>query len=186
MILKKQTVAIIRSNYSTHGGIEKVTLNCMEGLLSAGVKLTLLTYPGQNWPISHKNLKIISLGISRGNRFIQALLFNRAVNKYLSANHFDIILSLDKMSQFTHLRAGGTHKSFLKTKNENSNAIERIFRKTSFFHSYVLYLEKQGFSNPRLKKIWCISNLVKDDICKDYAVDKDKIQIIPGGIDWKK
>jgi len=179
-------VALIRSSYSAYGGVERTALSIIKELLKTGVKVTLLTWPCQDWPISHKNLQVVPLGIHWGNRFWQAWLFNRAVNRYLSTHSFDCIFSLDRVSRFTHLHAGGgTHKAFLKIRNKNSNAIERIFRKTSPFHAYTLYLEKKGFSNPKLKKIRCNSNLVKNDIRQDYHVDQDKLQVIYSSIDWK-
>ncbi|QTA80188.1 Glycosyltransferase, family I [Desulfonema limicola] len=185
---ENKKIAVICSNYSPYGGVEKLGLDIIKELLKQGIQVSLLTFPRQKWPLTHNKLQIIPLGISRGNRFLQAFLFNRGVNKYLSEHSFDCIFSLDRVSVFTHLHAGGgTHKSFLDIKNKNSSIMSRIFRKTSFFHLYTLYIEKKGLTaNPMLKKIWCISNLVKQDICKDYPVDKDKIQVIPGGMDWKK
>ena len=163
--IETKKVALIRSSYSAYGGVERTALSIIKGLLKTGVKVTLLTWPCQDWPISHKNLQVVPLGIHWGNRFCQAWLFNRAVKKYLSPHSFDCIFSLDRVCQFTHLHGGGgTHKAFLKIRNENSNAIKRIFRKTSPFHAYTLYLEKKGLSNSKLKKIRCNSNLVKDDI----------------------
>lgn len=179
-------IALIRSSYSAYGGVERTALSIINGLVEANAKVSLLTWPYQDWPISHRNLQVVHLGIHRGNRFWKAWLFDRAVNRYLSSHSFDCIFALDRVSQFTHLHAGGgTHKAFLKIKNENSSTIRRIFRKISLFHAYTLYLEKKGFLNPKLKKIRCNSDLVKDDICQNYHVDQNKLQVISSSIDWK-
>ena len=180
-------IAIIRSSYSGFGGVERVACSTIEGLLKRGVKVTLLTWPMQNWPIRHEDLQIVQIGIHRGNRFLKAWMFNRAVDRYLSSHSFGCIFSFDRVTQFTHLHAGGgTHKAFLRIKNENSNALVRLFRKASFFHAYTLYVEKKGFYNPRLKKIRCNSELVKNDIYWNYHVDQDKLQVIHSSIDWKE
>jgi len=179
-------IAVIRSSYSAYGGVERTTVSIIKGLLDAHAKVSLLTWPYQDWPIRHENLRVVSLGTHRGNRFLKAWLFDRAVNKYLLKNTFTCILALDRITQFTHLHAGGgTHKSFLRIKNENSSAVRRTFRKLSLFHVYTLYLEKNGFVNPKLKKIRCNSNLVKDDISQNYHVDQNKLQVIYSSIDWK-
>ncbi len=179
-------MALIRSSYSAYGGVERTALSIIKGLLDANVKVSLLTWPYQSWPVIHKNLEVVQLGSHKGSRFWKAWLFNHAVSKYLLNNPFDCIFSLDRVSQFTHLHAGGgTHKAFLKIKNENSNFIGRIFRTISLFHAYTLYLERKGFANPKLKKIRCNSNLVKDDICRTYHVNQDKLQVIHSSIDWK-
>jgi len=183
---RQPNIALIRSSYSAYGGVERTTLSIIKGLLEAHAKVSLLTWPHQNWPISHENLHVVPLGIHRGNRFLKAWLFERAVNKYLLKNAFTCILALDRVTQFTHLHAGGgTHKSFLRIKNENSSTIRRIFRKLSLFHAYTLFLEKKGFLNPKVKKIRCNSNLVKDDIFQNYHVDQNKLQVIYSSIDWK-
>ncbi|HUU39472.1 MAG TPA: glycosyltransferase family 4 protein [Desulfatiglandales bacterium] len=167
--------------------MERTALSTIKGLLNRGVKVTLLTWPCQNWPISHIDLRIVQLGIHWGNRFLKSWMFNWAVNRYLSTNPFEYIFSFDRASQFTHLHAGGgTHKTFLRIKNESSNIAVRMFRKASLFHAYTLYMEKKGFSNPRLKKVRCNSNLVKDDIRQNYYIDQDKLQVIHSSIDWKE
>lgn len=179
-------IALIRSSYSPYGGVERVALSSIRGLLEADANVTLLTWPNQKWPIRHKYLTIVPLGTNRGNRMWQAWRFNRSVNKYLSIHPFDCIFSLDRVFQFTHLHAGGgTHKTFLKIKNDNDTAIRRIFRKFSIFHAYILYLEKKSFSNPRLKKIRCNSSLVVNNFLKDYQVDRNKLHLIYSSIDWK-
>ena len=180
-------IAIIRSSYSDFGGVERTALSIIKGLLARGMKVTLLTFPAQNWPAEHENLQLVPLGANRGNRFFKAWMFNRAVDRYLSGHSFRHIFSFDKVTQFTHLHAGGgTHKTFLQIKNKNSNAVVRIFRKASFFHAYTLYIEKKGFSNPRLKRIRCNSELVKNDILRNYRVDEGKLQVIHSSIDWKE
>lgn len=184
--IETKKVALIRSSYSAYGGVERTALSIIKGLVNNEIKITLLTWPCQDWPINHKNPQVVPLGIHWGNRFWKAWLFNRAVNRYLSNHSFDCIFSLDRVSRFTHLHAGGgTHKAFLKIKNENSNVVRRIFRKTNLFHAYTVYLEKKGFSNPELKKIRCNSNLVKNDIRQNYHVDQDKLHVIYSSIDWK-
>lgn len=157
-----------------------------KGLLEKGARITLLTFPHQRWPIQHPNLTIFSLGFYRTNRFLQAWSFEHAVTKFLDASEFEAIISLDKVSRFTHLHAGGgTHKTFLKIKNEYAGLINRIWRKFSVFHRYIVALEKKGFQNPILQKIRCNSNMVKSDIESEYDVPSEKLIVLHSGIRWK-
>ena len=88
-------IVMVRSTYRSFGGVERVALSLIRGLLNRGLKLTLLTQPRQDWPISDPGLKIVPLGVSRGNRLIQAWLFNQGVNRYLSRyNGACVLLSL--------------------------------------------------------------------------------------------
>jgi UDP-glucose:(heptosyl)LPS alpha-1,3-glucosyltransferase len=180
-------IAVIRSSYSPYGGVETLTAELITRMLKTGVEISLLTLPNQKWPIANPNLKIIPLGSLIKNRLWQLWRFERSVCNYLSIYSFDIIFSLDRVSCFTHFHGGGgSHKTFLRIKNENSNFLSRIFRKISLFHAYTLYIEKKGFHNPRLKNIHCCSNMVRKDISRDYQVDFDKFKIIYNGINWRE
>lgn len=183
--MDKVSVVIVRSSFSIHGGVEKNALGVIQALLKKGINVQLLTWPDQHWPVSHPMLQIVPLGIAKGPRYLQALTFNRAVEKYLQRNRSTCIFSFDKVNTFTHLHAGGgTHQTFLKIKNAESNSISKNFRRLSGFHRYILSVEKKGFTNPRLAKIRCPSSLVKTDIMKDYSVQEAKLSVFPNGIDW--
>lgn len=179
-------IALIRSTYTPFGGVERVALGLAQGLLKKGVCVTLLTLPGQLWPLNNANLKIETMGLGRTHRLIQAWSFNHAVNRYLKKNPFDAILSLDKVTRFTHLHAGGgTHKRFLEIKNRQSSPWARRWRRMSLFHAYIQHLEKQGFQNPLLKKVRCNASLVKADIQRDYQVPEQKLVVIHSAIRWQ-
>jgi len=179
-------IVLIRSTYSSSGGAERVTLSLINGLLAKGLRVTLLTLPRQQWPVADQRLQIVPLGICRGHRFFQAWSFNQAVNRYLQRNWAGCVLSLDKVTTYTHLHAGGgTHKSFLRIKDQYANRWARIARTFSLFHRYMLYLERKGFENPHLQKVRCNSQLVKADIQRDYGVPEEKLVMIHSGIRWQ-
>lgn len=180
-------IVLVRSTYASFGGVERVALSLITGLLQRGVKVRVLTMPRQPWPLSDSQLNIIPLGISRGHRLVKAWVFNQAVNRYLSANPCDCIFSLDKVTRFTHLHAGGgTHKTFLKIKRRYSSAIARLLLNFSLFHRYMIHLERKGFENPELKKVRCNSQMVMDIIAHDYGVDPEKMVLVHSGIRWKE
>lgn len=180
-------IILIRSTYAAIGGVERVAVSLIRGLLRKGIGVTLLTLPGQQWPLSHPDLTIVNLGVRRGHRLIPAWTFNRSVNRYLALNKSDCVLSLDKVTRFTHLHAGGgTHKTFLKIKARYSSAPARFFLKWSLFHRYILRIEKKGFENPALVKIRCNSRMVMEIIGQDYGVAPEKMVLIHSGIRWKE
>lgn len=179
-------ILIIQSTYSPYGGVERVALNVIKGLLSRRVRVTLLTLPNQHWPVEDERLRTVPLGFPRGHRLLTAWTFNAAVSKYLDDNKIDCIFSFDRVPRFTHFHAGGgTHKTFLRIKSAYSGAFSRALRRFSPFHRYTLQVEKKGFENPLLRKVRCISQLVKEDIQKDYNVSTDKLMVIPSGIRWQ-
>jgi UDP-glucose:(heptosyl)LPS alpha-1,3-glucosyltransferase len=179
-------IALVRSSYSPYGGAERLTLDLIQAMLKEDIRVFLLTHPHQDWPVDHPKFRRVQLGFHRGNRFWRTWFFDRSVQRYLARRPFEYVFSLDRISRFTHLHAGaGTHRAFLKIKNENAPVLERLFRKTSFFHAYLLYLEKKSFLNPDLKKIHCCSQMVSREIHKSYGVPFTKLQVIYNGIDWE-
>lgn len=186
MTLPKNLV-LIRSTYAPFGGVERVAMSLINGLVAKGIRVTLLTLPRQPWPLVHPNLKIVHLGFHRGHRLIPAWTFNRSVTRYLSRNAADVVLSLDKVTRCTHLHAGGgTHKTFLIIKSQYSGRLSRFFLKWSLFHRYILYVERKGFENPSLVKVRCNSRMVMDLIQKDYGVPPEKLVLVPSGIRWQE
>lgn len=179
-------IALVRSSYSPYGGAETLTLELLHAMLKEDIRVFLLTRPYQDWPIDHPKFQPVPLGYHRGNRLLKTWLFERSVRRYLARRPFECVFSLDRISRFTHLHAGGgSHRTFLEIKNENAPALERIFRKTSLFHAYMLYLERKGFLTPDLKKVHCCSKMVSQDIHRNYGVPFSKLQVIYNGIDWE-
>lgn len=179
-------MVIVQSTYTPFGGVERVTLSLLKGLLQKGTQVILLTLPGQKWPVESSNLTIVPMGTKRGHRLFKAWAFNRSVNRYLSTYSGSTILSLDKVTTYTHLHAGGgTHKTFLRIRSEYSSAISTLFRNISPFHRYFLYLERKGFENPKLLKVRCNSSMVREDIRREYGLAEDKMIVIHSGIRWQ-
>lgn len=182
-----KNVILIRSTYAPIGGVERVAVSLINGLLDKGIPVTLLTLPRQHWPLAHPDLEIVPLGFSKGHRLIPAWTFNHSVTRYLSCHDADVILSLDKVIHCTHLHAGGgTHKTFLTIKAQYSGRLARFLLKLSLFHRYILYLEKKGLENPNLVKVRCNSRMVMDLIRNDYDVPAEKLILVPSGIRWKE
>jgi UDP-glucose:(heptosyl)LPS alpha-1,3-glucosyltransferase len=183
----RRKLAVVRSSYTPYGGAEIVTLGILEELLKRDVPIHLLTCPNQEWPLHHPRLHTVPLGIPYGNRLWQAWLFEHAVQKYLAAHPFKRIFAIDFVSQFTHVSAaGGSHRTFLRMKNEISSPISRSYRNLSLYHRYTVYLQKKGFTNPLLEKIHCVSKMVAHDIHKDYLVPYEKMQVIYNGVNWEE
>ena len=183
----RQQIAVVRSSYSPYGGAETLALSVISELLRRGIKVHLLTWPQQGWPLSHSNLKIVPLGSRHGNRLWRLWLFEQSVKKYLASHGFERIFSIDLVSEFTHMHAGGgSHQTFLRIKNQHSSAFTQLFRKASLFHAYTIHLQKKGFSNPRLAGIHCCSRMVAEDIQRDYEVPSSKITVIYNGMNWER
>lgn len=180
-------IAVIRSSYSPHGGVEVLTLQLVNALLQRGCHISLLTWPEQQWPIASPRLQVISLGSPRGNRLWQTWFFEKRVAAYLASRRFHAIFALDRVSTCTHFHAGGgSHRAFLNQKNSLSSPPARLFRKISLFHNYVLFLEKKTFENRMLSKVHCCSRMVATDLLAHYPHLENRLYLAYNGINWKE
>jgi UDP-glucose:(heptosyl)LPS alpha-1,3-glucosyltransferase len=151
--MQDQSVVIIRSSYSNYGGIEKIALDVIKALLENKVYVKLLTWEPDAWPIVHPKLQIVPIGMKKGPRFLQAVLFNRGVVGFVKRHRPECIFSFDRVTIFTHLHGGGgTHRTFLRIKNDASSLPSSLFRRLSLFHWYTLHVEKNGLLNQVLKR----------------------------------
>jgi UDP-glucose:(heptosyl)LPS alpha-1,3-glucosyltransferase len=185
--MTEKKMVIIRSVYSPYGGVETHALNLIRKLLEHHIDIHLLTCSNQHWPIEHPRLTIVELGHNHSNRLYQAWTFNKAVKKFLNTNNFNCVLSMDQVDTCTHIHAGGgSHKFFLKIKNQNSSAIKQFAQKFSLFHRYILSLEKKAFTDYQLKKIRCCSQMIQKDILQFYDIPIEKFIVVYNSIDWKE
>ncbi len=103
--------------------------------------------------------------------WIKAVVFNMEVCLKKRGFYF----SLDRISCPDIYRAGdGVHKVFMKIKGRKLNPLNFVY----------LYLEKRAFLNS--KKIIANSYKVKSEIIENYAVDKEKIEVIYNGIELEE
>ena len=185
---KPWEIVLVRSKYSPHGGAETFTRDLIQSLLAVTrTEIVLLTLPNQNWPLHHPRLKIIPVGALQGHRLWIAWSFNHAVRRYLRLHPAEIVMSVDQVQEYTHLHAGGgSHATFLEIKNRQNNLLQRLFRKLSLFHIFILHMEKKGVANPNMKKIICCSAMIAEEFHRLYHIPDDKVHVCYNAIDFER
>ena len=68
---------------------------------------------------------------------------------------FDIVFGMERNRFQTHIRAGnGVHAAFLKSRLASEGVLKYGMCLINPLHRKILELEKEGFENPKLKKIF--------------------------------
>ncbi len=173
-------ITIIKTNLSAKGGLEKAFQAIVQGFLRRGEEITLLSRNKPEWKdhniLSHRIPSIV------WPKTLRLLSFNSYVKNFLKKHPSNIVFGMDRTTEQTHMRAGnGVHKAFL----EKSEWMEKSYT----FHPYhnaLLHLEKKGFENENLQKIFVNSYMVKEEIIHYYRVDPEKIVVVHNGVAWKK
>ncbi|MEJ2697224.1 MAG: glycosyltransferase family 4 protein [Candidatus Sulfobium sp.] len=180
-------VAVIKSNYTPYGGAEKYAYHLVNAFADRGYATDVLTASKERW-VEGKGINRVFIPINRFNNLSRLYTFNRGVVAYLRKcmDDYDCVLDMDRTVLHTHIRAGGgSHRAWLERRRKVSPFLKNISFSLNPFHNYMLTIEKLGLENPRLKKLICISQMVKEDFLDCYDFDPQKIEVMHNGVEWE-
>lgn len=164
-------VVVLKSEAKHGGGLEKYAHRVAEGFRQTGAKVTLLTGDG----------------LPKRPTVIRLEQFDRFVQKWLEKHPADLVFGMDRNREQTHLRAGnGVHASYLKSRLFTEGKLKVLLCHINPLHRKILEIERAGFENPKLKKIFVNSQMVEREILEHYNVDPKKIQVIHNGVEWQE
>jgi UDP-glucose:(heptosyl)LPS alpha-1,3-glucosyltransferase len=176
-------VAILKSRLGKKGGLEKYTYRILEGLLQRQCKVTLLASEPSTQPL---DASIVSFQGPKWPGFRRLEAFDKSASDWIKKNSPDIVLGLDRNRLQTHIRAGnGVHAAYLEKRFETEGLLKKWICKCNPLHQKVLEIEKAGFENPLLKKIFTNSHMVKEEIARFYK-PYAQIEVIHNGVEWQE
>lgn len=193
---KTLKIALIRKNYSPYGGAENYLNLVSNGLQAQGHEVHI--FSADRWP--ERAYCIHRIRTIKKPSFLSNMLFALNLKNELKKNHFDCILSFERiffqdihpvrkkaqheLSNGVYRAGDGCHREWLNKRK----TIEPFLKKLSFIlnphHLTLLYLEKQCFLGS--KAIIANSKMVKKDIIKHYLIPEGKIHVIYNGIDLQR
>jgi UDP-glucose:(heptosyl)LPS alpha-1,3-glucosyltransferase len=180
-------VAIIKSNYTPFGGGEKYAYYLVNAFANRGYITDVLTAEKKEW-VTGTLINRVLIYRAPFNNLLKLYTFNKGVVSYLKThlNEYDCILDMDRTTLHTHIRAGGgSHKGWIERRKKISPPYKKLSFQINPFHRYMLKIEEQGLKNPYLKKLICISHMVKNDFLKYYDFDEQKIEVVHNGVEWE-
>lgn len=174
-----KTVALLKRDFHSQGGLEKVTQKVIRALQEKGARVTLLTTG--NVPQTTCPTFICSL--KKKLQHHRILEFDTWCQTHSSP--FDVVFSMDRSSHQTHHRAGnGVHSAYLDLRCKK----EGLFKAVSFafnpLHHTLLKLEKATFEDRSLQKIIVNSHFVKHQILQYYRTSEPLIEVVHNGVEW--
>lgn len=181
-------VVLLKSNCRNQGGLEKAASRIAEAFVDRGAHVTILTTEDgvcispKDSPISIHSVKTI-----RWPSFLRIEQFDRFVRDWVEKNPADLIFGMDRNRMQTHIRAGnGVHDAYLKSRILTEGRLKYYSCQINPFHRKILKLEKEAFENPRLKKLFTNSYMVKNQILERFSTNPAKIQVIHNGVEWNE
>lgn len=177
-------LAIIRQKYSAFGGAERFIERLLPGLRANHVDVTLIArqWAGEaDSPMQWQRCDPFYLGSTWRDRS-----FAKAACAAVVQGDFDLVQSHERLDCCDIFRAGdGVHAAWLEAREKYLGESLAWLKRNPFnrMHANSLAAERQMFASPRLKKVICISDMVRQDIRRFYRVPDDKLATIYNGID---
>ena len=174
-------LAIIRQKYSAFGGAERFIERLLPGLAENRVDVSLIArkWSGdESTPMRWVRCDPFYLGSAWRDKS-----FAKAACRAVAQGDYDLVQSHERLSCCDIFRAGdGVHAAWLDARQKYLG--ESLgWLKLNPFHANSLAAERRMFASPRLKKVICISDMVRQDVQRFYGVPDDKLVTIYNGID---
>ena len=170
----------VRQQFSPFGGGELILDRTMSALAKRGVRVALLA---RAWA-GRDDVEFIPCNPSRFPRFLRERRFAKAACARLARERDAIVQGHERIPCCDIFRAGdGVHAAFLAARARGMAPLARVAQTLSPFHHAMLALEKALFESRRLKAVIVNSAMVADDIVRHYAYPRERIHLVPNGID---
>ena len=174
-------LAIIRQKYSAFGGAERFIERLLPGLAEHHVDVSLIArkWAGEaDSPMHWVLCDPFYFGSAWRDKS-----FARAACQKVAEGVYDLVQSHERLSCCDIFRAGdGVHVAWLEARRKYLG--ESLgWLKLNPFHANSLRAEARMFASQRLKRVICISKMVRQDVQRFYAVPEEKLVTIYNGID---
>jgi len=178
-------IALVHRRLDLKGGTEKDLYRTAEGLRDLGHEIHLFCGEyGIAAPSGTFQHKISTLPFGRTARLWKFALQSR---KVIRQHRHDVVFSFGRVLGADVLRSGGgSHLGFLERLGREGGAMRRLWQNLSIYHRSVLAIEKLQMRPGRCKRIVAVSEEVKRDLMRHYAIEREKIIVLYNGVDLER
>ncbi len=175
-------LGIVRQRYTPFGGAERFVERAIDALLERGVRVRVYT---RSWPAARAGRiePVVCNPYYVGGVWRDAG-FARAVRAALARDRPDVVQTHERIAGCDIFRAGdGVHRAWLAERLRAGGRAERVAIAANPHHRYALAAEAKVFADPSLKAVICISQMVREDIRRHFAVPDTKLHVIYNAVD---
>ena len=175
-------LGIVRQRYTPFGGAERFVERAIDALLERGVRVQVYT---RAWPAARAGRiePVICNPYYVGGVWRDAG-FARAVRAALARDRPDVVQTHERIADCDIFRAGdGVHRAWLAERVRTGGRAERLAIAANPHHRYLLGAEAKVFADPSLKAVICISQMVREDVRRHFAVPDARLHVIYNAVD---
>ena len=163
------------------GGTERDLIVTARILARAGHRVTIyaaeLRADTAEWPLRR-------VAAPRLGRALSLLWFARAAGAAARRDGADLVLSFARIVDADILRSGGgAHSSYLRAARRWQSPAARLTMAASPYHRVQMLVERRGFAAPGLRRAIAVSNLVRDDLIRTFALPPACAVTLYNGVD---
>ena len=175
-------LAIVRQRYAPYGGTERFVETALEALLERSIAISLYT---RQWP--NTRLQLIEPVLCNPfyiGRLWRDWSFARAVCGVVAKKAPELVQSHELLLCCdVYSASDGVHRVRLDEGLRNASAFKRWRVESSFYHRYVLGIERRLFASPWLRAVICNSKMVRDEIHERFGFSLEKLPVIYNAVD---
>lgn len=174
------SVAFVRQQFSHSGGAELILDRTIAALASHGARISLIAREWRERP----GITFLRCESGKFPRATRDSRFAAAACGIVAGLENTLVQSHERIECCDIYRAGdGVHAAYLERRARTLGAARRFFQNISPYHRDVLRLERRMFASPRLKAVVVNSKMVADEIVAHFGFPREKIHLVPNGID---
>jgi UDP-glucose:(heptosyl)LPS alpha-1,3-glucosyltransferase len=163
------------------GGTERDFIITAELLREAGHAVTI--YAEEIRGLS-EDWKVRRIGGGGAGRTLSMLRFGFAAAPAARREGTDLVLSFARAVGADVLRSGGgAHSSYLRAARKWRGALGGTLMRVRPYHSAQLVVERRAFRSRELRNVIAVSNLVRDDLSREFDLAPSIVTTIYNGVD---
>jgi len=175
-------LGIIRQRYTPFGGAERFVERAVDALVERGVHVRIYT---RKWPQGgDRRVEPVLCDPFYAGSLWRDASFAAAVRAALARDRPDLVQSHERIEGCDIFRAGdGVHRVWLEERARTGGRFERLRIAANPYHRYVQDAEARMFASPTLRAVICISQMVRDDVRRHFALPDDRLHVIYNAVD---
>ncbi|MEP7181337.1 MAG: glycosyltransferase family 4 protein [Betaproteobacteria bacterium] len=175
-------LGLVRQRYTPFGGAERFVERAIEALRTQDVRVGIYT---RQWPKDAAGgLEPVICNPFYAGSLWRDASFARAVKRALARDRPDLVQTHERIDGCDIFRAGdGVHRVWLEQRIAAGGRAERLQIAANPYHRYILGAEARVFADPSLQAVICISQMVKDDVRRHFAVPDERLHVIYNAVD---
>ena len=173
---RRSSVAVVIPQYGRIGGAENMAFQLCERL-AAMPEFDIHVF-ARKWDCGPSLVTFHKVPMIHFPRWLQPISFAGFAQRTIDNMAFDLVHSHERIFRMDLMTFHGIpHRTWIHDMRQKS---------LSGFDLATCWAEKKGIENPALKMILPVSNLVKKELSKNYAISEDRVSVVHPGVSIKR